>query len=47
MIEIHYIVWIRYRGPFGLTIPLPRVRTAHPPRPLGKRPFTIRDALEE
>ena len=37
MYEITYLVFIRYRGPFGLTIPLPRLRTAHSGRPI--RPF--------
>ena len=29
MYEITYLVFIRYRGPFGISIPLPRLRTAH------------------
>lgn len=34
MYEITYLVFIRYRGPFGISIPLPRLRTAHLSRPL-------------
>ena len=34
MYEITYLVFIRYRGPFGISIPLPRLRTAHVDRPL-------------
>lgn len=37
MFEITYLVFIRYRGPFGISIPLPRLRTAHVDRPM--RPF--------
>lgn len=37
MYEITYLVFIRYRGPFGISIPLPRLRTAHVARPL--KPF--------
>ena len=44
MYEITYVVFIRYRGPFGLTIPLPRFRTAHATKPL--RPFS-RFTLEQ
>ena len=29
MYEITYLVFIKYRGPFGISIPLPRLRTAH------------------
>lgn len=29
MFEITYLVFIRYRGPFGISIPIPRLRTAH------------------
>ena len=36
MIEITYLVFIRYRGPFGLSIPLPRLRTAHVDRPMRR-----------
>lgn len=38
MYEITYLVFIRYRGPFGLTIPLPRLRVAHTDNPI--RPFS-------
>ena len=34
MYEITYLVFIRYRGPFGISIPLPRLRTAHLSRPM-------------
>ena len=34
MYEITYLIFIRYRGPFGLTIPLPRLRVAHSDRPM-------------
>ena len=36
MYEITYLVFIRYRGPFGLNIPLPRLRTAHAGRPMHR-----------
>ena len=36
MIEITYLVFIRYRGPFGLSVPLPRLRTAHVSRPMRR-----------
>ena len=34
MYEITYLVFIRYRGPFGISIPIPRLRTAHLSRPM-------------
>ena len=34
MYEITFLVFIRYRGPFGLSVPLPRFRTAHVNKPL-------------
>lgn len=46
MFEITYLVFIRYRGPFGISIPLPRLRTAHlarPMRPLER--FDVAKAL--
>ena len=37
MYEITYVVFIRHRGPFGISIPLPRFRTAHVSHPM--KPF--------
>lgn len=34
MFEIKYLVFIRHRGPFGMSIPIPRLRTAHLSRPM-------------
>ena len=46
MYEITYLVFIRYRGPFGLSIPLPRLRTAHVDRPLPRfRSFNLSKLL--
>ena len=44
MYEITYLVFIRYRGPFGISIPLPRLRTAHVDRPM--RPFRSFDLAD-
>ena len=46
MFEITYLVFIRYRGPFGISIPLPRLRTAHlshPKRAMER--FDVAEAL--
>ncbi|MBR1560585.1 MAG: hypothetical protein IJ646_10135 [Clostridia bacterium] len=46
MYEITYLVFIRYRGPFGLNIPIPRLRTAHVDRPFKPfRSFSLEDVL--
>lgn len=45
MYEITYLVFIRYRGPFGLSVPLPRLRTAHINHPL--RVFQQFNLVEE
>lgn len=44
MFEITYLVFIRYRGPFGISIPIPRLRTAHLSHP--KRPMEQFDVKE-
>lgn len=44
MYEITYLVFIRYRGPFGISIPVPRLRAAHVDRPM--RPFQRFDPAE-
>ena len=44
MFEITYLVFIRYRGPFGISIPIPRLRTAHLSHP--KRPMEQFDVAE-
>lgn len=44
MFEITYLVFIRYRGPFGISIPLPRLRTAHLSHP--RHPFERFDLSE-
>lgn len=44
MFEITYLVFIRYRGPFGISIPIPRLRTAHLSHP--KRPMERFDVTE-
>lgn len=36
MYEISYIVFIRRRGPFGLSLPWPKLRTAHVNRPMRR-----------
>jgi len=47
MYEITYLVFIRYRGPFGITLTLPKLRTAHSDRPMGAfRPFDIMEVLK-
>lgn len=46
MYEITYLVFIRYRGPFGLSIPIPRLRTAHVNRPLPRfRAFNLEELM--
>lgn len=37
MYEIRYLVFIRRRGPFGLTWAMPVVRTAHVDGPTARR----------
>ena len=48
MYELRYLVFIRRRGPFGLTCTVPVVRTAHVDgrtvRRLGRR-FTFEDMM--
>ncbi len=44
MFEITYLVFIRYRGPFGISIPIPRLRTAHLSHPM--RPMERFDVKE-
>lgn len=44
MFESTYLVFIRYRGPFGISIPIPRLRTVH--LPFRKRPFEKLDWSE-
>ena len=47
MYEITYLVFIKYRGPFGITVTLPRLRTAHAMRRLpALRSFTLDDILD-
>jgi len=47
MFKVTYLVFIRYRGPLGISIPIPRFRTAHLPRPkrLFER-FDLSEALQ-
>ena len=46
MYEITYLVFIKYRGPFGISLTLPKLRTAHVARPLrSMRPFCLEDVL--
>lgn len=46
MFEITYLVFIRYRGPFGISIPIPRLRTAHLSRPMRRMErFDVAEAL--
>ena len=46
MYEITFLVFIRYRGPFGLSVPLPRLRTAHVNKPLRVfHRFSLEDAF--
>ena len=48
MYELRYLVFIRRRGPFGLNVRVPVVRTAHVDGPtvmrLGRR-FTFEDMM--
>lgn len=47
MYEITYLVFIRYRGPFGITLTLPKLRTAHSDRPLSPlRRFDFSEVLK-
>ena len=47
MYEITYLVFIRYRGPFGITLTLPKLRTAHSDRPMEPfRQFDFSEVLK-
>ena len=46
MFEITYLVFIRYRGPFGIPLILPRLRTAHVNHPMRRLTrFDLKDLL--
>ena len=46
MYEITYLVFIKYRGPFGITMTLPKLRTCHAGRRLPSfRPFQLEEIL--
>ena len=46
MYEITYLVFIKYRGPFGITMTLPKLRTCHAGRRLpALRPFQLEEIL--
>lgn len=46
MYEIVYLVFIRYRGPFGMNITLPKLRLAHADRPMRPlRRFSLEEVL--